>query len=192
VETWLGRIGIIWLIASLLVMVVLTAFVTIGSRRRRMDTGPEYLTFEDRAQVYTISNRGPARPGSAFDAPAHSEPAINHQVSSESSSLDRLLAGVSMPCDLVRLPLEDEDPAVRMAFVTTGHEARVVAVSVVDELERLGMDVEPLSYTEARAFRDGLEIAVSIYLEPKRVIRGRRPAFPGAPPDSVVIEFSVA
>ncbi len=191
-ETWLGRIGLIWLIASLLVMVVLTAFVTVGSRRRRQDDGPEYLTFEDRAQVFTFSNRGPSRATTAFDGPTHAEPAINHQVSSESGALDRLLAGVSMPCELERLPLEDEDPAMRMAFVTTGHDARVVAVSVVDELERLGMEVEPLSYTEARAFRDGLEIAISIYLEPKRVIRGRRPAFPGAPPDSVVIEFSVA
>jgi hypothetical protein len=176
----------------LLVMVVLTAFVTVGSRRRRHDSGPEYLTFEDRAQVFTFSNRGPSRAASAFDDPNHAEPAINHQVSSESGALDRLLAGVSMPCELERLPLEDEDPAMRMAFVTTGHDARVAAVSVVDELERLGMEIEPLSYTEARAFRDGLEIAVSIYLEPKRVIRGRRPAFPGAPSDSVVIEFSVA
>ena len=47
------------------------------------------------------------------------------------------------------------------------------------------------SYTEARAFRDGFEIAVSIYVEPNRVIRDRRLAFPGADPEGVVIEFSV-
>ena len=79
-----------------------------------------------------------------------------------------------------------------MAFVHhRPRAAEVVAVAVVDELERLGMDVEPLSYTEARAWRDGLELAVTIYLEPNRVIRGRRPAFPTAAPDAVVVEFSV-
>ena len=62
---------------------------------------------------------------------------------------------------------------------------------MADELERLGLEVEPLSYTEARAWRDGLELAVTIFLEPRRVIRGRRAAFPTAPPDAVVIEFSV-
>ena len=76
--------------------------------------------------------------------------------------------------------------------MTTGYDARVVAVSIVDELERLGMDVEPLSFTEARAWRDGLELAVTIHLEPRRVIRYRRPAFPTAPEESIVLEFSVA
>ena len=78
-----------------------------------------------------------------------------------------------------------------MAVHTKVYEHREVAVSVVDELEGMGMDIEPLSYTEARAFRDGFEIAVSIFTEPNRVIRDRRLAFPGADPRSVVIEFSV-
>jgi hypothetical protein len=187
VSTWVGRIGLIWLLASLLVMVTLSFFVIVGSRRKRAETpGPRYLTFDQPAQVYSFARRSGAE-GDEIRA----ESAITHPISADSGALDLLLAGVSLPCELERLPLEGENEAVRMAFVTTGYDARMVAVSVVDELERLGMDIEPLSYNEARAFRDGMEIAVSIYSEPNRVIRGRRPAFPGALSDSVVIEFSV-
>ena len=117
--------------------------------------------------------------------------AITHQVSEDSGSLNRLLAGVQLPCGLERLHLDDEDETMSMAFVTAEAEPRIIAVSLVDELERLGMEVEPLSYTEARAHRDGFELAVTIYLEPRRVIRDRRTAFPKAPTDSVVVEFTM-
>ena len=123
--------------------------------------------------------------------PAGAEPAITHQVSEDSGSLNRLLAGVQLPCGLERLHLDDEDETMSMAFVTAEAEPRIIAVSLVDELERLGMEVEPLSYTEARAHRDGFELAVTIYLEPRRVIRDRRTAFPKAPTDSVVVEFTM-
>lgn len=184
--TWLGRIGLVWLLASVLTMVVLTSVVFLGSRRKRLtDQGSRYLTFDAPAQVYQLTPRGKGPEA------AHAEPAITHPVNAESGALDRLLAGVTMPCELERLHLDDEDERRRMAFQTFDYEAREVAVSVVDELERMGMDVEPLSYTEARAFRDGFEIAVSIYIEPNRVIRDRRLAFPSADPDGIVIEFSV-
>jgi len=75
--------------------------------------------------------------------------------------------------------------------VTYGYDGREVALCVADELERMGMDIEPLTYREARAFRDGLELAVTIHLEPSRVIRDRRIAYPGLAADAVVIEFSV-
>jgi len=55
----------------------------------------------------------------------------------------------------------------------------------------MGLEVEPLSYTEARAFRDGFELAVTLFTEPHRVIRDRRLAFPGAGDEAIVIEFSV-
>jgi hypothetical protein len=186
VGTWLGRIGLVWLLASVLTMVILSVFVFMGSRRKRLsEHGPSYVTFDVPAQVYQLN------PRRATEAELHAEPAINHQVNAESGALDRLLAGVSLPCELERLYVDGEDDRLRMAFQTKGYEAREVAVSVVDELERMGMDVEPLSYTEARAFRDGFEIAVSIYLEPARVIRDRRLAFPGADSQSIVLEFSV-
>ncbi|MCC6437301.1 MAG: hypothetical protein IT196_19890 [Acidimicrobiales bacterium] len=184
--TWLGRIGLVWLLASMLTMFALSALVFLGSRRKRLsEAGPKYLTFDAPAQLYQLSPRR----GSEYES--YAEPAISHPVSADSGALDRLLAGVALPCELERLHLEGEDERERMAFHTKGYEPREVAVSVVDELERMGMDIEPLSYTEARAFRDGFEIAVSIFTEPNRVIRDRRLAFPGADPRSVVIEFSV-
>lgn len=180
-------------------MLVLTSFVFVGSRRKRLASdSPRYLTF-DSARVVPLTPRGRTvgvHPVEVFeelesDLVATPSPVIRHQITASSGALDRLLAGVQMPCGLTRLSVEGEDETRRIAFQTTGIDAREVAVSVVDELERMGMDIEPLSYTEARAFRDGLELAVSIFNEPNRVIRNRRLAFAGADPSGVVIEFSV-
>ncbi len=191
VGTWLGRIAVVWLLASVFVMIGLTAFVFIGSRRRSSG-GRRYLVFSDDAVVPLPHGRGYPDDVIDLSEPDHAEPAVTHPVTSASGSLDRLLAGVTMPCGLERLPLDEVEEEYRRAYMTSGWDPKTVAVMMVDELERLGMDVEPLSYTEARAHRDGLELAVTLYLEPRRVIRGRGPAFPGAQPDSVVIEFSVA
>ncbi|MDH4146152.1 MAG: hypothetical protein OEY23_13405 [Acidimicrobiia bacterium] len=196
------QIGLAWLIVSVLAMVGLTVFVFIGGRRTRALRSDRFVTF-DEAQVYSFSaDRRRSERDDDLDehheaTAAHTaawreaEPAINHPVSADSGALDRLLAGVQMPCNLERLYPEGEDERIRMAFVTSDHEPKVVAVSVADELERLGMDIEPLSFTEARAWRDGFELAVTIHMDPRAVIRGRRPAFPTAPEDSIVIEFSV-
>jgi hypothetical protein len=204
----LVQVGLVWLAVSLVAMAGLSAFVYLNGSRRRQGHEPRQLTFDD-AEVYTISGDRRSDAGAvggeggangdgsgssgtgANGVPPRQEPAITRPVSAQSGVLPRLLAGVQLPCELERLHPDGEDEHLRMAFVTTGHDARVVAVSVVDELERLGMDVEPLSYSEARAWRDGFELAVTIFLEPRRVIRERRPAFPNAPADSVVIEFSV-
>jgi len=198
------QLGAVFLVVSLLVMIGLTVVVYLGGSRR--GSRPEYVTFEEGPAVVPLPSerRGKdddeddedldevAEPEDLFQPGRGSEPAVTRPVYEDSGALDRLLAGVQMPCGLERLYPDGEDELVRRAFVTTGYDPRVVAVSVVDELERLGMDVEPLSFTEARAWRDGFELAVTIYLEPKRVIRYRRPAFPSVDPDSVVIEFSVA
>ena len=191
------QVALVWGAVSVVVMVVLSAIVYAGGTRRRGTAG--VLTFEEAAVVTIGSDRRPTANGATGSSSteaaqlAHepgSEPAITHQVTTDSGSLNRLLAGVQMPCGLERLHPADEDETVRMAFVTVAEEPRLVAVSVVDELERLGMEVEPLSYTEARAHRDGFELAVTIYLEPRRVVRSRRTAFPTAPIDGVVVEFT--
>ena len=192
------QVALVWGAVSVVAMAVLSAFVYAGGTRRRGSAG--VLNFEESEVVAIGGERRPAAKGSAggpsatLGPPAHelagSEPAITHQVTTDSGSLNRLLAGVQMPCGLERLHPADEDETVRMAFVTVAEEPRLVAVSVVDELERLGMEVEPLSYTEARAHRDGFELAVTIYLEPRRVVRSRRTAFPTAPVDGVVVEFT--
>lgn len=184
------QLGAVFVIVSLLAMIGLSVAVYVGGSRRRP---PEYVTFEEGPAVTPLqAERRAAAPGGDLFDTTRAEPAVTHPIHEDSGTLDRLLAGVQLPCGLERLYPDGEDELVRRAFVTSGYDARVVAVSVVDELERLGMDVEPLSYTEARAWRDGLELAVTIYLEPKRVIRYRRPAFPSVDPDAVVIEFSVA
>jgi hypothetical protein len=187
----LFQVVLVWLALSVVVMAALSVFVYWRGGRRR-DKRPQMLTFDD-ARVYSFSSSPSTSSDDGDDGKEvpPPEPVITRPVSRTSGALDRLLAGVRLPCGLERLNPEGEDEDLRRAFVTSGVEPRVVAISVADELERLGLDVEPLSYTEARAWRDGLELAVTIFLEPRRVIRGRRAAFPNAPPDAVVIEFSV-
>jgi hypothetical protein len=187
------QLVVAWLAVSVAVMAALTAYVYLSSGRRRGAPAAEFVTFDDdRARAGV----GAARVGTPDvidlrDLDERHEPAITHQVSTASGALDRLLAGASMPCGLERLHPDGEDERVRMAFFTRSQEPKVVAVSVADELRRLGIDVEPLSFTEARAWRDGLELVVTLHLEPQRFVRGRRLAFPNAPRDSLVVEFSV-
>lgn len=192
--TGLLQLGIVFVAVSVLVAAGLSVFVYAGGSRRRSDKR-RYVTFEDDGDVVPMA--GSNKPTSQEDdgqaePPREPEPAVTRPVHEDSGVLDRLLAGVQLPCGLERIQPEGEDESIRRSYLTTGYEPRVVAVSVVDELERLGMDVEPLSYTEARAHRDGFELAVTLYMEPRRVVRARRPAFPNAPDDGVVIEFSVA
>jgi hypothetical protein len=187
--TSLVRVGLVWVFVSTVMLAGLSVAVYLGGSRRRHRNQPRHVTFDD-AQVLHLSGESAEAPPLPSE-PERRQPAITHPVSAKSGALHRLLAGVQLPCGLERLHPGGEDESLRMAFVTTDYEPRMVAVSVVDELERLGMHVEPLTFTEARAWRDGFELAVTIFLEPKLVIRGRRPAFPNAAPDAVVIEFSV-
>lgn len=185
------QLALVWFVVSVVVMAALSLFVYLNGARRRERRNPAHLEFEDEEVVSLSLERRPRASGDILLGGSLAEPAVNHRITAESGALDRLLAGVQMPCGLERLRPEGEDERLRMAFATHDQEPKVIAVSVVDELERLGMDVEPLSFTEARAWRDGFELAITIHLDPRHVIRNRRPAFPNAKPDAVVIEFSV-
>lgn len=198
----------VWLVASVLAMAILTAFVFIGTWRRRL-AGESfgYVTFEPTGRVIDLTARaGPGHPDDGHDREHPDAPQAGTvptedegpdrplrrpaPVSGRSDAVDRLLAGVSLPCGLQELPDDGHDGRRRVAFHTTGHPPREVAIGVVDELERLGVHLEPLSYSEARAFRDGFEVAVTMFVEPGRVVRDRRLAFPGVDPKAIVIEFS--
>jgi hypothetical protein len=184
---------IVWLGASAVIMFGLTSWVFITGRRPAGRGARVYEFASDRkkvqvAHLHELEAQMDVEVQQAAEQPA--EHAVTHMVTSDSAVIDRLLAGAVMPCGLEHLQSSQPDPN-RMAFATTGYDPRVVAVSVVDELERLGLDIEPLDFSEARAWRDGFELAITIFLEPRRVIRDRRPAFPDAPHDAVVIEFSV-
>lgn len=183
------QVGLFLVALSLVVMAVLSVVVYRGGGRRT-DRPPARLTF-DEAPVHSFfaDSSPPAMDEQARAGKA--DAAITRPVSLQSGALNRLLAGVRLPCGLERLHPDGEDEDLRWAFFTIGHEPKIVAMSVAGELERLGLEVEPLSYTEARALQDGLELSVTIFLEPRRVVRNRRVAFPTAPAAAVVVEFAV-
>ncbi|MFN0092926.1 MAG: hypothetical protein ACKVWR_22040 [Acidimicrobiales bacterium] len=112
----------------------------------------------------------------------------------DAALIERLLVDVKLPSGLVYAapptPGQDLDHD-RLAFITTEASARELAEAISEELAEAGFEVEPLSAHEARAHRDDAELAVTIYTEPRSVIRDRRPAFPGAAKGAAAVEFSV-
>ena len=188
VETWLGRIGLLWLVASLLAMMVMSAFVFVGTWRRRLaGLGFGYVTFEPTGRVIDLTTRAFSEQEELLGA----DLSLTRSVSERSGAIDRLLAGVSLPCGLTEVAGQSVQNIGRVAFQTTGFNAREVAVAVVHELQRMGVHVESLSQNEARAFRDGIEVSVTMFVDPNRVVRDRRLAFPSLDSASVVIEFAV-
>ena len=124
------------------------------------------------------------------DRPA---PSLRELVNPPRTSVAQILAGISMPCDLVPLtgtdPSEDLAAATRVVFCTTGHAAGQVGLSLADELERIGMAVNGTGASSAMATNDVGCVELTIYANPETVNVGNAPAFPTAPSDSVVVEI---
>ena len=92
-----------------LVLAGLSLVVYLGGSRRKDPGRPRTLTFDD-AQVYPLAGRSAEEVPEP--EPPHVEPAITHPVSAESGALDRLLAGVQLPCGLERLHPAGEDETI--------------------------------------------------------------------------------
>lgn len=101
------------------------------------------------------------------------------------------LAGVALPCGLTYLGTVEPEPdtAETLAFTTTGHDPDDVGAAMVAELERCGYDVLAGAHPrQARASRDGISLRMEVFEHPTTVLRGRKPAFPTAAPEAVVVE----
>jgi len=174
----------IWLGLSVVVMVGMTGVVMITRARaaRESDTLVD-LSSEPEVDLgrASLGREGRPRP-SEYSLPTR------HQVTDQSSVLERLLAGMMLPCELAPSPTLSAD---RWLFVTHGHQPRIVALAIVEELERLGLDVHPVGYTEARARREGLELLVVLHADDESLQSDHRDLHPTALTGDTVVEFLV-
>lgn len=101
------------------------------------------------------------------------------------------LAGVALPCGLTYLGTVEPEPGTveTLAFTTTGHDPDDVGAAMVAELERCGYDVLAGAHPrQARASRDGISLRMEVFEHPTTVLRERKPAFPTAAPEAIVVE----
>ena len=155
------RIVVWWLVVSVVVMAAMTTVVMVlRSRGARgaaavIELSPRRARGDGGAAI-TITDRDDTGPDVGLTLPTRGK------ITGDSSVLERLLAGANLPCDLQPAPTLDPD---RWMFVTAGHQPRTVALAVVEELHRLGLEVTPVGYTEARARREGLELSVTVHAD---------------------------
>lgn len=205
VVQFLLRLLLIVLTVSVVLMVASTAYVVVSRYKRgKVEDeewdGPEFVRDDQVVQISekarsqwapSLTEETAESRRSVFAPDSDHRPASVGMISmldADTDALVRLLAGVEWPCGLEELPGAEPD---RVAYVTTEATSREVGLRVGEELRRLGLDVEAVQHHEARIWRDGLELLMTLYENPRRVIRDRRVAFPTAPREAVVVEFSL-
>jgi hypothetical protein len=183
------------------VALLVLAMVRVTSRRRaelEEFTAERPLTPELRAtlmaeaqtRTFGSAPAGPDATGDGTGAPPTGDPA---PPAAPVAPLVDLLAGMDLPCELSYLGTVEPEPGVRevLAFSTVDHLPEDVDVAMAAELARLGYEVVGTDVgSTRRATRDGVLLVIEVHAEPATVLRGRKPAFPTAPPRSVVLEIS--
>lgn len=118
---------------------------------------------------------GPARSG----APAGADDAPDRP------PVDRLVAGITLPCGLVPVVTPDGIDPRRAVFTTAGPDAAEVGTALAAELGRLGFEVRPAGDTGLVARRDGATLQVRVHAGEAGPEASRPPA-----PGGVVVELS--
>lgn len=122
---------------------------------------------------------------SIFDAPSDLPPTAPR------TSIAEMVRGIELPCDLTPLVGAERPIGARESatFVTRSHDATTVGRAMGDELRRLDYELTTRHATEVVATRADDWLIVAVHAAADTVQRGDRPAFPGAGPDSVVVEL---
>jgi hypothetical protein len=110
------------------------------------------------------------------------------------ASIASVLDGIRLPCDLAPLTGLGEgeaNTARRATFYTVGYPAEAVAPEIADELERLGLEFNPLTENTAVARRDDVQVRVAVHAVGSAYKGVADVTFPTAPEHSVVVEFEL-
>ena len=110
------------------------------------------------------------------------------------STLPELLAGITLPHELVPLTQIDDAPidlSTHVIVATETANAEVVRAGMTEELERLGYDVEQMSVTHIVATGPRGRVLVDIHPDGPNATEGGVARFPTAPERSVVVELRV-
>jgi hypothetical protein len=132
-------------------------------------------------------------PGTAADrstSPGSSSPGIPTP-GAPRSSLPELLAGITLPHELVPLTQSDVsiDLATHIVVYTNKASAEVVTASMCQELEALGYDIERESMLKVRAASERGALLVEVHPDGAAVLDGSVRRFPTAMEGSVVVEL---
>lgn len=137
----------------------------------------------------------PATAAPAAAAPAPASVATIARAAAAPVTVAQVIAGIEMPCGLVPLTLSEHDlrydRGQRAHFVTTLVPETVVAASLAEELERIGLTVKPIGETAAIAQRGRLAVELRISTVGALIDGVASVEFRSAPPNSVVVEFDV-
>lgn len=107
------------------------------------------------------------------------------------ASLMEALAGITLPCDLLPMTVVEGRTlgARELLLVTSGYTGAEVGRALGEAVAALGYSVTPLGSDRALAARGRDEITITVHDRPDTILAGRRPAFPTAGADSVVVEL---
>jgi hypothetical protein len=130
----------------------------------------------------TVGDRVAATTGSVADVPHAGVPR---------ATLPELLAGISLPHDLVPLTQSDVSVDLSSHIVVYTHSASAEAVTnaMCAELERLGYEIDRESMLKLRATGERGGVLVEIHPDGPAVLDGTARRFPTATDGSVVVEI---
>ncbi len=143
-----------------------------------------------------VAARSAPAPGGASPAgPPVAEPdgGVAPRPTSDEPVLARLAAGVTLPCGLSPLIDVADRPDVqeRAVFVTTDAPGEQVQRELEASFEARGGHISWYTADLGVIRRDGVEANVALDLSPQSTAVGARPAYPTAPPGSVVVDLWV-
>lgn len=103
------------------------------------------------------------------------------------------LAGISLPCDL--MPLTTVEGRVltdrEVLLMTREHSPETVGSALGEALEQIGYQVTRMGGNDAIAARGPDQIRVTVHGRPDTLLVGKKPAFPTAAADSVLVELEL-
>lgn len=133
-------------------------------------------------------------PGPVDAARATAEPAAAPLRGVHAPTLGELLAGITLPHELVPLTQlgPTTDIASHLVVATDRASAETVREGLTDELERLGYSVVWTAITTALAEGPRGQVAVVVHPDGSTVLDGGTRRFPSATTGTVVVELRVA
>lgn len=129
-------------------------------------------------------------PGSTGSVPPPADPP---GIPTGTPTLPELLAGITLPHELVPLTQLDArvDVATHVVVATEKASAELVRTGMIDELERLGYEIEHISMMHLAASGPRGRVLVDIHPDGPGVTESGTARFPTAPQGSVVVELRV-
>lgn len=145
--------------------------------------------------TFRLTDQSPPEETAAVDAGSNEtdRPPLGDPATG-ASTLPELLAGITLPHELVPLTQIDDaliDLSTHVIVATERANAEVVRAGMAEELERLGYDVEQVSVTHLVATGPRGRVLVDIHPDGPNATEGGVARFPTAPERSVVVELRV-